>query len=205
MNKTPITRKSQGIRALPFPMKSSRQQRLPLSVQGISQLLRKSDDAAQEDFGTHMDWTIGKTPFVLYCAEHDPQGMIQHAVAALQIGHTLLWHEPSYRQDSQIAFDIEGIGSFELSPRSYYKHIGVFLHAHGSTSTEMKIRLPSPDLWPSLGLAWLLHPPTDSDTAGLVAYTISNPVTRLQGPFRAGGMYTSWNTAVEHAGLAFKG
>lgn len=202
MNKTPITRKSQVVKIPPLPTTSPRQQRLPLSVKGISQLLRKSNDNSQQDFGTSMDWTVGKTPFVLYCSEYDPQGMIQHAVAALQIAHKMLWQEPDFRRDSQVDFAIEGVGSFEVSPRSNSEEIEVFLHAQ---SEGMEIWLPAPDLWSSLGLAWLLRPPTSYKTAELADYMTNHPVVRLQVPFMDGGRYTSWHAAVAHAGLAFEG
>ena len=202
MNKMPIARKSKEVKVSPLSITSPRQPRLPLSIQGISQLLRKSDDTAQKDFGPSMEWTVGQTPFVLYCAEHDPQGMLQHAVAAIQITHKMLWRKPGFRQDSQVAFVIEGVGSFEVSPRSNADEIEVFLHAR---SVCMEIHLPSPDLWPSLGLAWLLRPPTSGKTAELADHMTKHPVARLQGPFMAGGRYTSWHAAVAHAGLAFEG
>ena len=69
MNKMPIARKSKEVKVSPLTITSPRQPRLPLSVQGISQLLRKSDDNAQKDFGTSMEWKVGRTPFVLYCSE----------------------------------------------------------------------------------------------------------------------------------------
>ena len=202
MNKTPIARKSQEVKVSPLTITSPRQPRLPLSVQGISQLLRKSDDNAQKDFGTSMEWKVGRTPFVLYCSEHDPQGMIQHAVAALQITHKMLWQEPGFRRDNKVAFVIEGVGSFEVSPRSNSEEIEVFLRAQ---SACMEIHLPPPNLWPSLGLAWLLRPPTSYKTAELADYMTKHPVARLQGPFMAGGRYASWHAAVAHAGLAFEG
>ena len=97
---------------------------------------------------------------------------------------------------------IDGVGSFEVSPRSNSEEIEVFLRAQ---SACMEIHLPPPNLWPSLGLAWLLRPPTSYKTAELADYMTKHPVARLQGPFMAGGRYTSWHAAVAHAGLAFEG
>ena len=142
MNKTPIARKSQEVKVSPLTITSPRQPRLPLSVQGISQLLRKSDDNAQKDFGTSMEWKVGRTPFVLYCSEHDPQGMIQHAVAALQITHKMLWQEPGFRRDNKVAFVIEGVGSFEVSPRSNSKR-SKFFCVHKVPAWKSTCRLPT--------------------------------------------------------------
>lgn len=164
--------------SIPPTITSPRQPRLPPSFRDFATAAQKRRQRSKGLRYLH-GMESRQNTFVLYCSEHDPQGMIQHAVAALQITHKMLWQEPGFRRDNKVAFVIEGVGSFEVSPRSNSEEIEVFLRAQ---SACMEIHLPPPNLWPSLGLAWLLRPPTSYKTAELADYMTKHPVARLQGP-----------------------
>jgi len=169
---------------------------LPLSVDDLREM-KFYDHNDPEDAGeTIFDVNVGPTPFRLYCADRDPDQVLRHAVAAIQIFHPVFLNKPAQRARRTISFKVNGVSTFDVTANHRDEEIKVF--AHGTA--HLTIELTSPLKWKDQGLSWLFEQPTAGAVKALIAYLRRNPIGPGRVPVLA-GKYTSWDAALEYAGL----
>lgn len=169
---------------------------LPVQVEDFQNMKFYDPNDPEKTGDTTFDVDVGATPFRLYCADRDPDQVLRHAVAAIQIFHRVFLKNPAQRARQTINLKIDGVGTFDVSASHQEEEINVF--AHGNS--HLTIELTSPLKWKDHGLSWLLEQPTAGTVNALIAYLRSHPIGPGRVPVLA-GKYTSWNAALEYAGL----
>lgn len=169
---------------------------LPVQVEDFQNMEFYDPNDPAKAGETAFDVDVGTTPFCLYCADRDPNQVLRHAVAGIQIFHTVFWKDPAQRMRQTVTLKIDGVCTFDVIARHQEEEINVF--AHGKS--HLTIELTSPLKWKDHGLSWLLEQPTAGTVNALIAYLRSHPIGPGRVPVLA-GKYTSWNAALEYAGL----
>ncbi len=169
---------------------------LPVQVEDFQNMKFYDPNDPEEVGETTFDVNVGATPFRLFCADRDPDQVLRHAVAAIQIFHPVFLNNPAQRTRQTVNLKIDGVGTFDVSASNRDEDILVFVHG----KSHMSIDLTSPLKWKDHGLSWLLEQPTAGTVNALIAYLRSHPIGPGRVPVLA-GMYTSWNAALEYAGL----
>lgn len=179
---------------------NNRRMSFPLFALDLPNVLSLSDNSWQDDFGSYQLCTVGRTPFVIHSGKFDPQDVIRHAIAAIQICHENLWLHPEYRDAEYLEFSIPKTGRYRVKPRHAHEAVEVFAQQNG----VMVIELPAPDCWREFGLDWLLRAPTFYQTTELGGYMADNPMTQIDDFITICGGYPSWNKALTRANLTFE-
>ena len=175
---------------------SHRKWQLPVPVADLQAMKFHNPNDPAEAGETTFDVNVGATPFRLYCADRDPDQVLRHAVAGIQIFHSVILNDPAQRTRQTVNFKIDGVGTFDISANHQEEEINVFVHG----KSHLTIELTSPLKWKDHGLSWLLEQPTTDTVKALIAYLRSHPIGPGRVPVLA-GKYTSWNAALEYAGL----
>lgn len=169
---------------------------LPVKVEDFQNMKFYDPNDPEEVGETTFDVNVGTTPFRLFCDDRDPDQVLRHAVAAIQIFHPVLLNNPAQRTRQTVNLKIDGVGTFDVSASHQDEEILVFVHG----KSHLTIELTSPLKWKDHGLSWLLEQPTAGTVNALIAYLRSHPIGPGRVPVLA-GKYTSWNAALEYAGL----
>lgn len=169
---------------------------LPVQVEDFQNLKFYDPNDPDEVGETIFDVDVGATPFRLYCDDRDPDQVLRHAVAAIQIFHSVFLNNPAQRARQAVNIAIDGVGTLDVIASHRNEVINVF--AHGKS--HLTIELTSPLKWKDHGLSWLLEQPTAGAVKALIAYLRSHPLGPGRVPVQIGS-YISWNAALEYAGL----
>jgi hypothetical protein len=175
---------------------SHRKWQLPVAVADLQEMKFHNPHDPEDAGETTFDVNVGTTPFRLYCADRDPDQVLRHAVAGIQIFQSVFWNHPTQRTRQVIAFKVKGVGTFHVSANHDKKEINVF----ANSASHMTIELTSPLDWQDHGLGWLLEQPVAGEIKELINYLRNHPIGHRLVPVRA-GKYISWDAALAHAGL----
>jgi hypothetical protein len=173
-------------------------QQFPLRPQDLPAITRKDNVTQVFDSTTLHSFRVGPTKFSMYCDNYIPQGVIEHAAAAIHICHQLLWKCPEERDKKCCIFELSGGIQYKVIPMKEMKIVEVTMYE----PDFLCVQLPNPKYWHDQNLAWMLRRPDSDDTELFIEYLIANPIREYEESVGMYGPFPSWSKAIARAQLA---
>jgi len=169
--------------------------KLPMSVEDLLKLKFHSYDP-KEIHDTIFDVNVGKTLFRLFCNDRDPDEVLRYAVAAIHVFHSVLWTNSAQLARKYVTLEFHDVCTISFSANHRTDKVSVVT----DIGSHMSIELTSPRDWKKQGLGWLLKQPSVGQVSAMIEYLGSHSIGPGRMPVQI-GTYTSWNDALEYAGL----